>query len=216
MSANQQEAPTQEVLDDTTKPENTIGVPLAPNGNEESPPDLGPSSTDEHKCDEVRLAEIRQKFAGKAMSYFDMAKQALEYFELKKRNIAQSAQKGRVGRPGIISEMARELEIPGKSDKAKRAWLDRALKVANLSPEAKDAAVKAKLEKNRSALIEIAKAGDRVEQIKRVEEIEKRKAKAEKEAKMFVKKKIRFPAVGGDEILAKLIKFAEHNRIEFI
>ena len=191
-------------------------VPIAPLDANESSTEAKPRGTDEGKTVEARLAEIKQMFAGKSMSYFDMAESAREYHDLKAKEFAQSAQKVRVGHPGVISAMARELEIPGKSDAAKRAWLERALKVAKLSSEARDAAAKAKLDKNRSALIEIAEAGDVTEQLKTVARIEKRKAEAKMQAKRFIKKTVRLPVKGGDELLGALMSFAEKNGIQVI
>ncbi len=166
---------------------------------------------------EARLAEIRSMFKGKAMSYIEMAERALEYHDIfKKRDIAQSAQKPRMGRPGVVSAMARELAVPGSSDAGKRAWIERALEVARMSPQAAEAAKKAKLDRNRSALSEIAKAGEPAKQLEKVEEIKRLKANSRKKAKTFVKRTVRFPLAGSKDILGKLIAFAEAHDIEVI
>jgi hypothetical protein len=191
-------------------------IPLAPPAAEESSAETKTPTTDECLSDDARLAEIRHEFNGKAMSYFDMAKHALEYHDIKKRNFEQNDQNARVGRPGLLAAMARELEIPGKSDDAKLAWLKRALKVARLSPEAKTAAVSAKLERNRSALIEIAEAGGSAKQLQKIDEIKQRKAKSKKDAKTFQKKIVRFPAARETEVMAKLVAFADELGVEVI
>jgi hypothetical protein len=218
-------APTNEndssaATNDGAVPERTdipaADVPLAPPAAEETSAETKTPTVNECLSDEARLGEIRQEFKGKAMSYFEMAKHALEYHDIKKRNFEQNDQKARVGRPGLLAAMARELEIPGKSDDAKLAWLKRALKVARLSPEAKNAAVSAKLERNCSALIEIAEAGGSAKQLQKIDEIEQRKDKSKQEAKLFLKKTVRFPVARGDEVLGKLISFADENGVEII
>jgi hypothetical protein len=191
-------------------------IPLAPPAAEESSAETKTPTANECLSDEARLAEIRQEFKSRAMSYFDMAKHALEYHDIKRRNFEQNDRKKRVGRPGLLAAMARELEIPGKSDDAKLAWLKRALKVARLSPEAKTAAVSTKLERNCSALIEIAEAGGSAKQLQKIEEIKQRKIQSKKEAKLYLKKTVRFPVAREDEVLGKLISFADEIGVEII
>jgi hypothetical protein len=56
-----------------------------------------------------------------------------------------------------IGKAARELPVPGKSEEGRRKFVERALQVAAISAEAKEAAISAGLDKNRSALLEIAR-----------------------------------------------------------
>ena len=95
--------------------------------------ELMPLEHDEGVAEWVRLLEAEQAFSG------------------------QNVQKRDRGRPESgISEAARRLPIKGKSHAAKRKNVERALKVASIFPEAKDAAKKAGLDKNRSKLLKVA------------------------------------------------------------
>jgi hypothetical protein len=91
----------------------------------------------------------------------------------------QNVQKKR-GRPeGGISAAARELNIQGKTEDAKRKNAERAVKVASLTDEAKEVAREVNLDDNRSALLEAAKA-PKEKQAEVLREIaEKKKAKPE-------------------------------------
>lgn len=63
------------------------------------------------------------------------------------------------GRPKSgVNQASRELIIPGKTDEARRLNAHRAVKVASLTPEAKEAAREVGLDDNRSALLAAAKA----------------------------------------------------------
>jgi hypothetical protein len=182
-----------------------------------APEDTEAKGAECKKTSPRRLAELEQMFKGKAMSYFEMAQAVLEYHDIYKRVFAQSVQKAQKGRPGVVSAMARDLTVlPGRTPDARRAWIERALKVARLSPEAKTAAVHAKFDRNRGALIEIAEAGGSVQQLQKIEELKQRTAKRKRQAKVFLKKTVQFPAARGDEIMAKLISFVEEIGIEII
>jgi hypothetical protein len=167
--------------------------------------------------DQARLVEIQQEFKAKAMPYFEMAERILEYHTIYvKRNSAQSAQNPKAGRPGVVSGMARELAVPGNSDAARRAWIYRALKVAKMSPGAVAAAKAAKLDRNRKALTEIVEAGDADEQLKKVSEVQQRKADSKKEAKKYFKKIVRIPIAKRDALTAELLKFAREMDVEIL
>jgi hypothetical protein len=58
-----------------------------------------------------------------------------------------------------ISAAARELVMLGKTDGARRKHVERALKIANLPPEVKKAAIEARLENKRMNLLDIASQG---------------------------------------------------------
>lgn len=51
-------------------------------------------------------------------------------------------------------------------------------------------------------------------QLRKVEGIKEEKQRKRKEVKQFVKKTVRFPVARHDEILSKLIAFAEENEVE--
>jgi hypothetical protein len=62
-----------------------------------------------------------------------------------------------VGRPhGGIAQAARVLCVPGKTEEARRKSIERAMKIAEICPEAKDEAKRLGLEDNQSALLAIA------------------------------------------------------------
>jgi ParB/Sulfiredoxin domain len=90
----------------------------------------------------------------------------------------QNVGKRKVGRPeGAIAKTARDLPMKGKTQQARRKAIERGLKIAAISSEAKVAVTKAGLDDNRSALHEIAKIENAEEQLQRVQEIIKREAK---------------------------------------
>jgi ParB/RepB/Spo0J family partition protein len=94
--------------------------------------------------------------------------------EISRQNVA----KRKVGRPeGAIAKAARDLPMKGKTQQARRKAIERGLKIAAISSEAKVAVTKAGLDDNRSALHEIAKIENAEEQLQKVQEIIKRQAK---------------------------------------
>jgi ParB family chromosome partitioning protein len=90
----------------------------------------------------------------------------------------QNVAKPKGGRPeGAIAKAARELPMKGKTQEARRKAIERGLKIAAISSEAKAAVTKAMLDDNRSALHEIAKVETSEDQLKKVQEIVGREAK---------------------------------------
>ena len=78
------------------------------------------------------------------------------------------------GRRGCAG--ARELPIPGKSTEARRKFVERALKIDGIRPEAKVAARAAGLDNKQSALLAIASEHSRAAQLAKVQEIATREA----------------------------------------
>jgi hypothetical protein len=76
-----------------------------------------------------------------------------------------------------ISKAARELQIPGKTIEGRRKFVERALQVAGISAEAKEAAIAAGLDNNRSALLEIAQHRTPEAQLKALAEFVARKSR---------------------------------------
>jgi hypothetical protein len=74
-----------------------------------------------------------------------------------------------------ISKAARELVMLGKTEGARRKLIERALKVAQIDPEVKTAAIEAGLENNRWALRAIAKEPTQEQQLEKVQKIKERK-----------------------------------------
>jgi hypothetical protein len=100
-----------------------------------------------------------------------------EYVELERQKVGQLDHPPPGGRQKTdkgIANAARKLEFLGESEEARRKLIERALKVAAICHEAKDAAIAAKLQNNHSALRAIAKAPPE-EQMEKVQEITKRK-----------------------------------------
>ena len=84
----------------------------------------------------------------------------------------QKVQKKERGRPkGGISEAARILPVKGRTHAAKRKTVERAQKVANILPEAKEAIKKAGLDKNRSKYLKIADEKTLEAQLAKVQEL---------------------------------------------
>ena len=81
------------------------------------------------------------------------------------------------GRPeGAITKAARTLPIKGKTQGARRKRIERLLPLASIFPESEAAAKKAGLDKDHSALDEIAKEKTAEDQLAKLQEIAKRKA----------------------------------------
>jgi ParB-like chromosome segregation protein Spo0J len=81
------------------------------------------------------------------------------------------------GRPeGPITKAARELPVKGSTPKARRKAIERAVKTAAISPDAKAALVEAGLADKPTALLQIAKASTPAAQLAKVKEIKGPKA----------------------------------------
>jgi ParB/RepB/Spo0J family partition protein len=93
---------------------------------------------------------------------------------------AESRQKGgkpKQGRPlGAIAKAAGKLRLKGKTQKARRKQIERGLKIASITPEAKAAANETGLHDNRSALLEIADEDTTEEQLAKVQELARGKS----------------------------------------
>lgn len=89
----------------------------------------------------------------------------------------QVDQKAGRGRPrGGVADAARNLEMPGKSEHAKRKQLERSAKIAAIAEAAKKAARDAGLDDNQSALLSIAREKGAEAQLAKVEELAKRRS----------------------------------------
>ena len=105
----------------------------------------------------------------------------VEYLRLASARLYISGQPGRKskrGRPGGgISLIARQVPAIGRTGEARRKIISRFTKIAEISPEAKEAARKARLDNNQGALLKIAKAGGRKAQLRKVAELAQRSQK---------------------------------------
>jgi hypothetical protein len=136
--------------------------------------------TPEPKTIEARLNELIAIHGAFIYTALQHDEATAEYVDLK----VQLLEGGRFvqRRPGgyqknnkCISESARELEMLGKTEEGRRKHIERALKVANLPAEVKVAAVAARLDDRRSALLEIAKEPTLALKLEKVVEIARRK-----------------------------------------
>ena len=91
----------------------------------------------------ARMSEIAENLHRAELTPFEHDEQVAEWVQLLKADPVFSGQnvqkKGRGRGKGGISEAARRLPIKGKTHTAKRKNVQRALKVDNIFPEAKDA-----------------------------------------------------------------------------
>lgn len=87
------------------------------------------------------------------------------------RQVDQKADRGRPR--GGVADAARNLEMPGKSEHAKRKQLERSAKIAAIAEAAKKAARDAGLDDNQSALLSIAREKGAEAQLAKVEELAK-------------------------------------------
>jgi hypothetical protein len=87
-----------------------------------------------------------------------------------------SDRNAKVGRPeGGIARAARDLPVPGKTAEGRRKYIERALKIDGVWPEAKAAARAAGIDNTQSALLAIASGNSREAQIAKINEIVVRK-----------------------------------------
>lgn len=100
--------------------------------------------------DDARLWEISENLHRADLSKLERDEQIAEWIKITERVSGQSVQKPQGGRPeGGISAASRDLGVERKD-------AERAVRVASLSEEAKDAAREVGLDDNRSALLEAA------------------------------------------------------------
>lgn len=124
---------------------------------------------------DAQLVRLGEDLWRKNLTVLRQAEKLVEYFNLAsaKVNISgQLAQKSKLGRPpGGIALAARELPLLGRSVEARRKIINRAKKINQITPEAKQAAIAACLDNNQRALLKVAKAGGQRAQLKMVAEL---------------------------------------------
>jgi ParB-like chromosome segregation protein Spo0J len=128
----------------------------------------------------ARMWEISENLHRAELTPFEHDEQVVEWIKLLEagpRFSGQKVQKKGRGRPkGGFSEAARKLPIKGRTHAAKRKTVERAQKIANIFPEAKEAIKKAGLDKNRSKYLEIAAEATLEAQLVKVEELAARES----------------------------------------
>jgi hypothetical protein len=126
-----------------------------------------------------RMTEIKKILGHAAMYLLDkcgLVAEWLHHAEAKLSILRQDVQKS-AGRPeGALTRAARELPVPGSTPKARRKFIERALKIDGVWPEAKSAARDAGLDDIQSALLAVARERSLEAQLARVQEIAARKA----------------------------------------
>jgi hypothetical protein len=132
---------------------------------------------DEHDVRMAEIAEIFDHVATPLLERCALVAEWVHHAELKLQSRGQLDQKPLGGRPeGGILWAARELRLPGKTVEARRQLIRRAITINTLSPEIKVAVREAKLDKNQSALLFIAKGNSAQEQFGKLQEFLARKA----------------------------------------
>jgi hypothetical protein len=123
----------------------------------------------------TQLVRLGENLWRKTLTVLRNAEGLVEYLNLASAKVNLSGQpvrKSKLGRPpGGISLAARELPLVHRSEAARRKIIDRATKINQISPEAKRAAIEARLDNNQRALLKIAKAGGRSAQLRMVAQL---------------------------------------------
>jgi hypothetical protein len=127
---------------------------------------------------EARLWEAVENLYRTELTVLEQAQHQAECVRRIAEVSRQNVPNPKAGRPeGAIAKAARDLPMKGKTQAARRKAIERGLKIAAISAEAKVAVTKAGLDDNRSALHEIAKIENSEEQLQKVQEIIKRQVK---------------------------------------
>jgi hypothetical protein len=135
-----------------------------------------PSDT---SADEIaaRLAKIEEILRYAALAVLNKAALVAEWVKTSDRcnDSGQDVQEHAVGRPrGGIAQAARVLCVPGKTEEARRKFIEREMKIDAISSDAKDEARRLGLDDNQSALLAIANVTPE-EQVAKVHERAERK-----------------------------------------
>ncbi len=119
---------------------------------------------------EAELVRLGENLWRKNHSVLRRAEMLVEWLSLAATPISgQLDQKKRGRPPGGIAQAARELPVIGRSIEARRKKIQRANRIAALAPEVKRAVVKARLDNNQRLLLQIAKAGNLSNQLRKVD-----------------------------------------------
>jgi len=133
---------------------------------------------------DARLWEIAENLHRKQLNSLQRSDAIDEWIRLAKQRFGQDVHKPQGGRPeGGNAEAARQLPVPGKTEEGKRKTIERALKINQISREAKEAATAAGFADNQSALIAIARETTISAQLKKVAELAGRKRTKRKKSR---------------------------------
>jgi hypothetical protein len=152
---------------------------------------------------DAQLVRLGEDLWRKTLTVLRRAEKLVEYYRLAsaKVNISgQPARKSKFGRPpGGVSLAARELPLVGRSAEARRIIANRAIRINQITPEAKKAAIESGLDDNQGALLKIAEAGGQKAQLRKVAEL----ADISKKRNAQVNRAAKRPATG-DEASAEI------------
>lgn len=168
---------------------------------------------------DAELWELDENTQRKELSAMERADNVRRRTDLVKKRNGQVVQSGGEAPRGLIAETARALSIPGKSEGARRKIVERSLKIADIAPEAKEAAKDADLADNQQALIEIAGEPNAEAQVRKVGEIKSRARDKQKKRKQKKTRRADLPtepassqgAEGADGALRKAFANAGHD-----
>jgi ParB/RepB/Spo0J family partition protein len=126
----------------------------------------------------ARMWEISENLDRADLTPLEHDNQVAEWVRLIEADGQNVHQVGQSRPKGGISAAARKLPIKGKTHGGKRRAVERAVKVASISPEAQEAAKKAGLDTIRSKLLKIADEKTPAAQLAKVRELAKTTKKA--------------------------------------
>jgi hypothetical protein len=169
-----------------------------------------------------RMAEIEVILDHAAMHLLEKCSLVAEWVHIADASISvfgQFDQKPQGGRPeGGIARAARALPVPGKTTEARRKFIERAIKINCIWPEAKVAARTARLDDRQSALLTIADEKTLEAQLAKVTELANRKPRPRDKKKAAVSE----PAATGEtnarasiEII-ELESFSDEQEANFV
>lgn len=139
-------------------------------------PDSARPNGDEIDFRMAKIDEILRHAAMPLLEKCALVAEWLHHAEVKLSILGQPVEKS-TGRPeGALTRAARELPVPGSTLKARRKFMERALKIDGIWPEAKSAAHSARLDNIQSALLSIAAERSVEAQLAKVQEIATSKA----------------------------------------
>jgi ParB/RepB/Spo0J family partition protein len=137
---------------------------------------LGRSTIDAFVMEEgqvdVSRWRIEENLLRRDLNVLNTAEATAEWVRLAEADFGHVVHKPSGGRPeGGVARAARQLPVAGKSEEARRKAVERAIRIDQISAEAKTAAINAGFADNQRTLLEIAKQPTLEAQLLKVEEL---------------------------------------------